>query len=277
MIAAFLYGRLGNQLFQYAAGRALSLRLGVGLCLDTRHYRGKSRNDLAINHFSVVAEQCARLPPFGSGLRRRLGHLRKTPFSIYEQQEHLLLDKEYFNQPDWTYLRGSFQSERYFTDHATAIRQDLRIRSATSAANRRIADAIATTCAVSVHIRRGDYIGNVQLGILTLEYYYAAMRRMNERLAEEPTFFLFSDDPQWVTDNLRPSAPHVVVHQRGPAYEDLRLMSLCKHHIIANSSFSWWGAWLNPSCEKIVIGPKRWTSDPRDTMSERVPSEWLRV
>jgi hypothetical protein len=114
--------------------------------------------------------------------------------------------------------------------------------------------------------------------VCTPDYYQRCVTRVAERLAH-PHFFLFSDDPNWVSANLRFEHPATLVSQDPPRgdYEDLRLMSGCRHHIIANSSFSWWGAWLNSRPDKLVLAPQRWMNDPRADDRDWLPQAWIRV
>jgi hypothetical protein len=133
--------------------------------------------------------------------------------------------------------------------------------------------------AISLHVRRGDYANNPKTkathGLCSLDYYQASVRQMAQKVAR-PHFFIFSDDMEWVQGNLKIDFPCVFVeHNRGAeSYNDMRLMSLCKHHIIANSSFSWWGAWLNPNMEKIVIAPRKWFAS-QTAVPDLFPAGWI--
>lgn len=134
---------------------------------------------------------------------------------------------------------------------------------------------------VSVHVRRGDYVtlasASAYHGLCTLDYYHRAIRHVAERVAN-PTLFVFSDDPEWTKANLHSPFPtHYVDHNpAGKAFQDLRLMSLCRHHILANSSFSWWGAWLSRSNGGLVIAPERWYAVNRPT-PDLIPARWIRM
>lgn len=278
MIVVRLVGGLGNQLFQYAAGRALALRLGVGLGLDTRFYAGKRRGQYALDAFAVRTDPLdgIALPPSDRALGGIIRRFEKTPFSVF-REGNATFDPTVPALPDWTYLEGYFQSDRYFADHADTIRRDLAVLPPPTPPNADMAERIAGSCAVSVHVRRGDYVTNrkvaARLGALDPTYYRHAADYIAERL--DPVFFLFSDDPDWAEANLRFDNPVVVVRQPDPAYEDLRLMAACRHHIIANSSFSWWGAWLNSLSDKIIVAPRMWFRDPAIDTSTIVPSGWV--
>ena len=135
--------------------------------------------------------------------------------------------------------------------------------------------------AVSLHVRRGDYVSDPKtkaiLGVCSLDYYRAAIAHIAERI-ESPAFFVFSDDIAWAKANLEIPFPcEYVDHNQGQqSYNDMHLMSLCKHHIIANSSFSWWGAWLNPRKDKIVIAPENWFANNEDA-KDLIPPESVKL
>ena len=184
--------------------------------------------------------------------------------------------------PEGSYVRGFWQSELYFKSIEELIRKDFTFASEPTGSNKELAKAIATQQAVSLHIRRGDYVNiqstNEYHGTCSIEYYQKAIEYILSNLSD-PVFYIFSDDLPWVKANLDVSAPHIFAEGNDATtnFEDLRLMSLCKHHIIANSSFSWWGAWLNPSKTKIVIAPKRWMNDPEFDSKDLIPKNWIRI
>jgi Glycosyl transferase family 11 len=132
---------------------------------------------------------------------------------------------------------------------------------------------------VSLHVRRGDYVTLGDHGLCDQAYYEAALARITEGLEGEPTVFVFSDDPLWARDNLPLPFNKVVVDFNGPEtdFEDMRLMSLCRHNIIANSSFSWWAAWLNANPGRRVAGPAHWFADPKMHSPDILPTDWLRI
>lgn len=135
---------------------------------------------------------------------------------------------------------------------------------------------------MSLHVRRGDYVSDARthatLGVCSLDYYRAAVRYIADHV-EAPEFFVFSDDIAWAQANLELGHPcHYVDHNRGAeSYNDMRLMSLCRHHIIANSSFSWWGAWLNPRADKVVVAPARWFAGGNRVVDDLFPPGWVRL
>ena len=179
--------------------------------------------------------------------------------------------------PEDCYLRGYWQSEKYFQTHAAAIRADFSFKSPLTNENRLLAQKIGELNAVSLHVRRGDYVKNpvtaAMHGVCSLNYYNAAVEHIQSHVAN-PVFFIFSDDMPWVKENLTVAAPTHHVAHNDRAYDDMHLMSLCKHHVIANSSFSWWGAWLNACPDKIVVAPKQWFEYPRE-IEHLLPQAWV--
>lgn len=180
------------------------------------------------------------------------------------------------------YLAGYWQSERFFADAADTIRTDFQFTTPPDPDNADHLERIRAAPAISLHIRRGDYLRpevQAQFGSPTAKYYSDAIDLIASRMAVEPVVYVFSDEPELTRDNLvLPFEKRVVAHN-GPDknYEDMRLMSACRHHVIANSSFSWWGAWLNPSPDKIVVAPKRWFIDLKIDNPDIAPSSWFRM
>ena len=284
VIVVGLDGGIGNQLFQYAAARALALRLGVAVGLDTRWYAGRTDRYYALDRFAIspAAVDPGTLP-FRDG--KRLGRLLSGfggRLSVY-RETGLAFDPAVLGLPDGTYLRGVFQSELYFADQEPALRRDLAIVDPPDADNRAVLAEIGASHAVSLHVRRGDYVSNPKIasvhGTVSEDYYRRAAALIAERSGADPRLFVFSDDPAWAQANLDLGFPMRVVDHNGAdrASEDLRLMAACRHHVLANSSFSWWGAWLNPSADKIVVAPRPWFRDSALDDSTIVPERWIRL
>lgn len=286
LVGAFIYGGLGNQMFQYAAGLALSERLGAELCVDIRHYERRDRGDrrLGLRDFGIELRS-ARVPPFKLG--RRLAttlRLLPDPFRGGERMVSVEgFDPRFLQLTTPVALSGYFQSWHYFEGHEASVRRAFDVRHLATPRTAGIAAEIAAASnPVAVHIRRGDYTISPDsiafFGLLDAEYYMAAQSALEERV-DEPTYFLFSDEVDvamatlagW--QGLRPVTGL-------SAYEDMFLMSSCKHFIVANSTFSWWAAWLGASPDKVAIGPRQWFGpayphpvDPTD----RSPPGWLLV
>lgn len=268
MLIVKLYGRLGNQLFQYAAGRNLSQHYNTKLKIDTSFYLSK------LHRFNVSVTLATQ-----------------SELSLIREQETITSSKIfYFEEPHYhfysdflkiknnTYLEGYWQSEKYFKDIKHIILNEFSLKYPLSPSAQSYADLIQKCNSICVHIRRGDYVNANQDALLlpaTLDYYQRAFQALSSIVAV-PHLFFFSDDPEWVKENLKLDAPSTLV-TGNPDYEDLALMSLCKHFIIANSTFSWWGAWLSQSPNKLVYAPKQWFNNSQNDTSDLIPTAWIRI
>ena len=291
MLVSNIIGGLGNQMFQYAAGRARSLKLDVPLKLDTRDFSGyQLHQGFELNRlFNCCAEIATdidlsktlgwqRLKLAQRLLRRP--QLKQFRHENYVVEPHFNYWSDISQLKDNVYLDGYWQSEKYFIEFADKIRAEFTFKLPLSPQNNEIAAHILQVNAVSLHVRRGDYVTNAKnsfIGVCPLGYYQAAVEVIKSHVAE-PIFFVFSDDIGWVRDNLVLGERSIFVdHNTGEeSYNDMRLMSLCKHHIIANSSFSWWSAWLNPNAKKIVIAPKQWFVSGKNA-NDLLPKTWLKI
>ena len=289
-----IIGGLGNQMFQYAAGRALALTRGLSLRLDTTGFDGYGLHqgfelqrvfccDTALASADEVRTVLGwRAPAIMRRMlaRPELAALRGQAFVV---EPHFHYWSGITSVPGQAYIHGYWQSEKYFADAMAAIRTDFTFCQPMSPTNALIAEKIdAAGTAVSLHVRRGDYLTDVRThaahGVCSPDYYRAAVQYVAERV-EAPEFFIFSDDISWARASLELDYRcHFIDHNRGAeSYNDMRLMSLCRHHIIANSSFSWWGAWLNPSRDKMVIAPKRWFAKQDKNIVDLFPAGWTTV
>jgi hypothetical protein len=294
MITIQLQGGLGNQLFQYAAARALAHRHGTSVAFDLRFFQNqKEKPDITPRGYELGAFGIVPTPPplpdrlalglsplpFQKVLRKLVR--RWHPVTEYREPsfryDPVLLEATSAR----TYLTGYFQSERYFSDMEGLLRNELKF---VGQLETEVAPSIQTTRSVSLHIRRGDYVTNPAAhrfhGTCSLDYYRESVAYLTERLGELHVF-VFSDDQAWARQHLTLAQPTTFVegHTGLLSYKDMQLMSQCRHHILANSSFSWWGAWLNPSPHKIVVAPKRWFADKaaeRQTQ-DLIPTRWIRI
>lgn len=293
MIIAKLNGGLGNQMFQYANGKARALELDTQILVDVfefetyRLHQGYELSKIFAGPFTIAnREQIKALK--GSSLQgKSLLFASKLPKFFFKhnfiQEPHFHYWPGIKNVSDDSYLSGYWQSEKYFKDFQDQIAADFKFAVPLREMNEALATAIHkdNQTSISLHIRRGDYVNNPKTqayhGVCSLEYYQKAIKYMAQRM-HKVHFFIFSDDPEWVAQNLIMNHPHTFVsHNTGEnSYNDMRLMSLCQHHIIANSSFSWWGAWLNPSKNKIVIAPKKWFEKDLNT-ADLIPDSWVRL
>jgi len=290
MIISNLIGGLGNQMFQYAAGRALSLSKEVEFKLDVSDFDAyRLHQGFELQRVFCCPVQLANLDEVRSVLgwqsssitrrilaRPELAVFRRRSFAV-EPHFHFWDGINYVGVN--SYLTGYWQTEKYFSGYSDVIRSDLSFKNPFNNINACVAEQINGVSAVSLHVRRGDYVNNPKTtanhGVCSLDYYLSAIQYIAERVAK-PEFFIFSDDPAWVKDNINIDFPsRYIDHNQGAeSYNDMRLMSLCKHHIIANSSFSWWGAWLNPDPNKIVVAPRKWFANSND-VSDLFPDAWV--
>ena len=211
-------------------------------------------------------------------LKPGLARLRSRRFYV---ENGLTFNKEIASLPERSYITGYWQSEKYFQDYEALIREQFTFKPQLSGKNSQYVEQIQNSNAISLHIRRGDYVSNLNTnavhGTCTIAYYQKAMAYVEDQ-TPTPIYYVFSDDVAWVKVNLNIAGECYFINhnQRLESFNDMRLMSLCKHHIIANSSFSWWGAWLNSKKDKIVIAPRRWFANGADSTTH-VPKDWLRV
>ena len=219
--------------------------------------------------------------------RRNLWRQRRKLLPYYRRRVVLerhpyQFDPRLLDIPAEAYLIGYWQNEKYFAPIADTIRAEFTLKQPLSAASAAVAREMEASEAVGVHVRRGDYAHNPgtrqKHGLCSLEYYQTCARQI---LRQHPraAFYVFSDDPQWAAENLDLGGPRVLVDHNGPErdYEDLHLLSRCRHFIIANSSFSWWAAWLSNWPDKHVFAPKRWLASVQYDASDIVPAGWQRV
>jgi hypothetical protein len=276
LIISTLAGALGNQMFQYAAGRALALRRGTELALDLGWLAPRSRFVYELGVFQLDVELVWTYRHMRRARLREL--LRLAPPARLQdwKREGFTFDPGVLELPANARLAGYWQSEKYFADHADAIRADFEFHEPLDERNAAAAAEITASTAVALHVRRGDYVtdpgARSYLGALPLEYYRDAAELVRS-YAPDPHFYVFSDDPAWCRTHLRFGSPTTFVdHNQGRGHDDLRLMTLCRHHVIANSSFSWWGAWLARPDGQIVVAPRRWGADA--DAGDIVPERW---
>jgi hypothetical protein len=288
MIVVQLCGGLGNQMFQYAFGRRLALEQKAPLWLDIAAFGaaapGETPRQYRLDHFKIdgrILPPCmAFFLPFPRRMPRRLSWARWPGLLRKVREKGHPYDATAANAKGNLYVEGFWQTEKYFAQVPDAIRADFALREPMTPQRQELAAQMGPN-AVSVHVRRGDYVTNTSAnafhGTCSPEWYKQAMDRMAAALPGA-TFFVFSDDPDWSRDNLPRYDGTVFVNPQpdGRDYEDMHLMARCAHHIIANSSYSWWGAWLNPSMMKKVIAPARWFAK-EDGGPDRIPAAWTKL
>lgn len=287
MIAFCSRGGLGNQLFQYATARRLALRLGVELAADTSwHDRRLPHTTHRPFELSRLRVALRTLPPRERRWARVAGHpiLGRLPLGnpwTVLRERSMAYDPGVLRCADRTLLHGYFQSPRYFEEVRDTLLSELEPVDPPSPEDLSLLASMATSESVSVHVRRGDYVtlsaAAAYHGTCSPGYYRAAFELVASKV-EDPVVFVFSDDPAWARANLRFPAPTHYVDHNPPeaAPQDLRLLAGCRHAIIANSSFSWWGAWLGKQQGKLVVAPRRWFADGRPT-PDLLPAGWTPI
>jgi hypothetical protein len=291
MIIVRLKGGLGNQMFQYATARHLAVKNGTCLKLDLSSFSRNRLRSYRLNHYNIAARPASakELIRFGVGHRKMVRWaLRAIAGWLPRNDWQWIVQKGRDYDPSLlklrgnVYLEGTWQSAKYFHEISPLVRQELMLKTRLSRATLRVAEEITKTEAVSLHVRRGDYVSdmttNKKHGLCGLDYYEHAMHRIAQE-TPTPHFFVFSDDPTWTRNHLSSKYPMTFVTHNGPEqdYEDLYLVSMCRHHIVANSTFSWWGAWLCKNDDKVVIAPRQWFRGVEFNVGDLIPSNWCTI
>jgi hypothetical protein len=249
MIVVRLKGGTGNQMFQYAYGRALSLKKGETLGLD-KNYLGSfaTPREYTLDVFNIKAQLAKSYQIFFSMLTLR-------------------------------YFDGYWQSENYFKEFENEIRKDFKLKNSPAQNILDLAKEISSSDSLCLHVRRGDYVGNAYHETVDRKYYEQGLKYISERTAIS-RIYVFSDDIEWCKENMKFDYPMTFVGdeysgEKGEGH--LYLMSACKNFLIPNSSFSWWAAWLSESKNKIVVAPKKWFNDESVNTDDITPKEWIRI
>jgi len=299
MIIVKIYGGLGNQLFQYASTRALSLEYNKKFALDISWFKRQidttgldqpDKRTYLLNNFNIVERYSSQFKSKFIWLVSKVTHKSKILGSV---SKYFLINKYWpiyidernnksFNsaticKKEIILLNGYWQNFRYFEKYENIIRKELTLRNELTDENKEYLKKIISSNSVSLHFRRGDALKPYALkryAICSMDYYLKAISYVSKKL-QNPTFVVFSDDIHWVKSNFKIEYPIIFIESKGPDYEHLFLMSQCKHNIIANSTFSFWAAWLNSNPSKIVIAPEKWMVNDNDYHA-KIPESWLR-
>jgi hypothetical protein len=294
MIITKLRGGLGNQLFQYAIGRQLAESQQTELRLDLSFF-GQLNNETTtprnyrLNVFNINGDLAlptdedkilgqAWLRPF----KRRLRKIGLDLFHWnYFREANFGFHPRVVNFKGAAVLEGYWQSQRYFPDIRSLLLRELTLKDEfVTEGFLAVQQEMKMAQSVAIHVRRGDYVHlaavNRQFGTCTSEYYAEAIRFMKQKI-KKPLFYVFSDELDWCRENLPFNGETVRFISGFQDYQDLLLISSCAHQIIANSSFSWWGAWLNTNPDKIVVAPKTWFANSDLDTRNVVPAAWIRL
>jgi len=255
-------GRLGNQMFQYAALKSVSLKTGFD-CFLPNHLNIKYDGLFDFTNHKWIEYKLDLL----DGFNLKCEITNTLPEKVYTEK-HFTFDSEVFNISDNTSIDGYYQSYKYFEEYENEIRNEFQFKPEIS--HKCISEISKYPNPVAVHIRRGDYVKHPGFWVVTPEYLENALQFFNDK---EYTFLIFSDDIEWCKE-IFPDG--VVFIQGNSQFEDLCLMSLCEHNIISNSTFSWWAAWLNTNPNKRIIAPNNWYTDPKP-LYDLYPNNWIKI
>lgn len=289
MIIVKLSGGLGNQMFQYALGKHLAIKNNTCLKLDLSFFDTQNLRSYELNFFNLNDNVATKNDLSLFVLPEKPSVLNKLKFKFSNTfcNNKVLIEKDFSFDPSvletssGAYLDGYWQSEKYFKAIEPVIRDSFQIKAHIDKINESLISRINKTNSISLHVRRGDYVNvkstNEIHGVCDLSYYTSAMDYFSDKVYNA-FIYIFSDDIEWVKQNLKiPFAHHFVDNNYNNNNMDLLLMSKCKHHIIANSSFGWWGAWLNNNPNKIVVAPVKWFNDITKDTSDLIPENWIKL
>lgn len=290
MIISRLIGGLGNQMFQYAAAKQLAVINGIELKLDISFLQKKT-DEYTQRHFELGNFKGNFLIASQKEVDAYMKHIDNRFFRVAHRMlpnlfKHTYIAEsghqfhpEFLKYPDNTYLNGFWQSELYFKNIEQQIRADFTFNDKVIGLSSNWRDKISNVNSVSLHVRRGDYVSlssaNVFHGVCSIEYYKQAVQKIISTVGDVE-LFIFSDDLEWCRQNLMFNMPTHFVNTND-MFQDLYLMTQCKHNIIANSSFSWWGAWLNCNNNKVVITPDPWFAVKSINTKDIIPENWIKI
>ena len=286
-------GGLGNQLFEYSFGYRLSIESGHSSVYD---YSNGFKNDkygrkYALSKFAFEISPCSVDDiPIGMAWTSPMSFVAKLYWSHFATRKKVIFEKQYYNydqkvldySDNGNYYFGYWQNPKYFTPVENDIRTQFKLKVTPKDSFYSLQREMLQTNSISIHIRRysdKDKAGNLIKsarkihGVCPLEYYSYALQRIPE---PRSVCYVFTDDLEWCKNNIYlPRAyRYVAEYDKFSDAEEIFLMSTCKHHIISNSSFGWWGAWLGDAPEKIVVAPKQWVSDGDAIISDLFPETW---
>jgi len=283
-------------MFQYAIWRALSLKNKTELKLDVsflkrmwvwyvkRDFNKNEQINYELSFLNIKNNFASKkiIPYYERFNNKYIDLIIKKLLIFFKVKKHYIEKQFNFDSNilniKWWYLDWFFQTEKYFIDYRNEIKKDFKFKIEPSIKNQQVISKIEKNNSVSIHIRRWDYVNNKLYFTCHLDYYKKSIWILKKKI-KNPVFFFFSDDIKWVRKNLQicDKSYYIDWNNWNKSYEDMRLMSLCKHNIIANSSFSWWWAWLNNNKNKIVIAPSKWFNSNTINYSDIVPDSWIKI
>lgn len=294
MIIVKLYGGIGNQMFQYAFARHLTikhkttLKFDISLLNNNTLLENQTPRNVELNNFNIDVQiaTVTDITKYKLTKATKIWHLIKLCFynnakNLYVKEPHFHFYSKALKCSKNSYLDGYWQSEKYFSDSRAQLLTDFTTQNPLSQKSIELLKQINNSNSISIHVRRGDYI-SIQSNqnyyhTCTADYYQNAINLVCEKL-ENPTLFIFSNNEEiWFKQNVVTKYNCVFVSHnlKNDSFQDLILMSKCKHNIIANSSFSWWGAWLNTNSNKIVVAPKKWFKVKNKQTKDLICDKWI--
>lgn len=287
MIIVRICGGLGNQMFQYAIAKSLALKNNDIFKLDLSFFQRQSLRKYELNSFNIEEniaskEECEKLrgkERFFDKMLKKLKLPLVRPETYVQEKQKTLFEENFSQLSGDLYLDGYWQNEKYFSDIRGELLVDFIPAKNLSNEYQIYFTAIVNSKSVSLHVRRGDYINDAHTnsvhGVCGIDYYKKAVNCIRSHVTS-PSFYIFSDDMAWCEENFDFVENKIFVKNTKSALEDLELMKHCDHNIIANSSFSWWGAWLNENAAKIVLSPKQWIKNNTQNL-KWVPDSWTQL
>ncbi len=289
MIVVKLTGGLGNQMFQYAFAKSLSLKKRKSFLLDANDFKYDALRNFELDLFHL-GDKLASPEIIRISKIKQVNRFRQLINKVFQRRpkNEVFIENDLDYNSDiesvkLNYYHGYWQTEKYFKQFEKEIRNDFQMQIEPNEYYLEMIQAAKNTESVSVHFRRSDFANNPETnqfhGLCDLTYYKKAMEYIKGSL-DNVTFFMISDDIEWVKNEFQNESNIIYIENyKGKDYEDMRLMSNCKHNIIANSSFSWWGAWLNENTSKIVVSPSRWfkNEEKQQQTKDLIPENWIKL
>ena len=283
-------GEFGDQLFQYAFAKALSLRFNKFFSLDISWYKeNNTQISFALNKLNIqyeiasVQDVSNIVTCDGANFFEYRKNRIKNKFAPYfkknviKENHDTCFDKNLLRSNSYSYFEGYFASEHYFKDYAEIIKKDFEFKDQPSLINSEKIKQMQQCNSVCISIHRGDFINNTLQNVCNMNYFNDSILHIS-KMVDNPYFYIFSDDNEWVKNNFKTEFPHeFVTHNFNDFIEDFRLMQNCKHHIIPNNTLSWWAAWLAEKIDSIIIVPEKWLNSDTIDYSKVVPERWIKI
>lgn len=278
-----IIGGLGNQMFQYALGLSLSIKFNTEFKMDISGFDLYKLHNYSMQYLNINEHMASKsdLSKYNNSLSKIKSKILPYYWRPIIRERQFNFDQKILNLKKNAYLDGYWQSEKYFKNIEYILRKEFTIKDEFNTIEPDLKNRIINSNSVSVHVRRKDYVSADRThqvhGTCSKEYYQKAINYISSKI-KNIKIFVFSDDIKWAEKNIIFNfRTEYIDHGIEKNYIDLALMSMCKHNIIANSSFSWWGAWLNANSNKIVITPNEWFKDKTKNTKDVIPKKWTKL